>query len=177
MEAVVRVTRLCGIECFGWPSMAIIWFKYIYKFDFFLLYVPHFFLSWRKDVESELGRKIVWMKKDADLYFARWLYEMFGINFALSLLLRFYLFRSSRALSLFWTERQKLSRIEELAYFFFLLLFSNSCRYRRREEKNWNGKPHLVLHKFIIIETHARISIDNQEKREERNLCPHTPEK
>lgn len=35
MEAVVRVTRLWGIRCFDWPSMAIIWFKYIYTFDFF----------------------------------------------------------------------------------------------------------------------------------------------
>lgn len=100
MEAVVRVTRLWGIRCFDWPSMAIIWFKYIYTFDFFSSVWSTLFLSWRKDGKSELGRKIVWTKKDADLYFARWLYEMFGINFALSPLLRFYLFRSSRALSL-----------------------------------------------------------------------------
>lgn len=25
----------------------------------------------------------------------------------------------------------------------------------RRRNKNWNGKPHLVKHEFIIIETHA----------------------
>lgn len=29
----------------------------------------------------------------------------------------------------------------------------------RRRNKNWNGKPHLVEHEFIIIETHARISM------------------
>lgn len=120
MEAVVRVTRLWGIRCFDWPSMAIIWFKYIYTFGFFFLYGPHFFCLEEKTVNQNWAGKLCERRKML-IYI---LLADFMKCLALSLhwVHCFGFIYSDRVEHfLFWTERQKLSRIEELAYFLIFL--------------------------------------------------------